>query len=47
MEQMALQELKEDHRQRVAAAKLVEAELMNNRSLFSHHSSEPILFKNR
>ena len=45
MEQMALQELEEDHRQRVAAAKLDEAELMDNRSLFSHHSSELNLFK--
>ena len=40
MGQMVLQELEKDHRQRVAAAKLDEAELMNNRSLFSHHSSE-------
>ena len=47
MEQMALQELEEDHRQRVAAAKLDEAELMENRSLFSHHSSELNLFKDR
>ena len=39
MEQMSLQELEEDHRQRVAAAKLNEAELMDNQSLFSHHSS--------
>ena len=30
MEQMALQELEEDHRQRVAAAKLDEAELIDN-----------------
>ena len=37
MEQMALQELEEDHRQRVAAAKLDETELMDNHSLFSHH----------
>ena len=47
MEQMALQELEEDHRQRVAAAKLDEADLMDNRSLFSHHSSELNLFKDR
>ena len=47
MEQMALQELEEDHRQRVAAAKLDEAELMENHSLFSHHSSELNLLKDR
>ena len=47
MEQMALQELEEDHRQRVAAAKLDEADLMDNHSLFSHHSSELTLFKDR
>ena len=47
MEQMALQELEEDHRQRVAAAKLDEADLMNNRSLFSHHSSGLNFFKDR
>ena len=47
MEQMALQELEEDHRQRVAAAKLDEAELMDNHSLFSHHSSELNLLKDR
>ena len=46
-EQMALQEMEEDHRQRVAAAKLDEAELMDNHSLFSHHSSELNLFKDR
>ena len=40
LEQMALEEVEEDHRQRVAAAKLDEAELMDKRSLFSHHSSE-------
>ena len=45
MEQMALQQLEEDHRQRVAAAKLDEAELMDNHSLFSHHSSELNFFK--
>ena len=47
MEQMALQKLEEDHRQRVAAAKLDEAEIMDNRSLFSHHSSELNLLKDR
>ena len=47
MEQMALQELEEDQRQRVAAAKLDEAELMDNHSLFSHHSCELNLFKDR
>ena len=47
MEQMALQELEEDHRQRFAAAKLDEAELMDNHSLFSHHSSELNLLKDR
>ena len=47
MEQMALQELEEDHRQRVAAAKLDENNLMENRSLFSDHSSELNLFKDR
>ena len=47
MEQMALQQLEEDHRQRVAAAKLDEAELMDNHSLFSHHSSELNLLKDR
>ena len=44
---MALQELEEDHRQRVAAAKIDEADLMDNHSLFSHHSSELNLFKDR
>ena len=39
--------MEEDHQQRVAAAKLDEAELMNNRSLFSHHSSELNLIKDR
>ena len=47
MEQMALQELEEDHHQRFAAAKLDEADLIDNRSLFSQHSSELNLFKNR
>ena len=35
------------HRQCVAAAKLDEAELMDNRLLFSHHSSELNLLKDR
>ena len=47
MEQTALQELEEDHRQRVAAAKLDEAELMDNHSLFGHHSSELNLLRDR
>ena len=47
MEQMSLQELEEDNRQRVAAAKLGEAELMDNHSLFSHHTSELKLPKDR
>ena len=47
MEQMVLQELEEDHRQRVAEVKLDEAELMDNHSLFSHHSSELSLLKDR
>ena len=47
MEQMALQELEEDHRQRVAAVKLDEAELMDNQPLFGHHSSELNLLKDR
>ena len=47
MEQMALQELEEDNRQRVAAAKLDEAELMDNGSLHSHHSSERNLLKDK
>ena len=47
MEQMALQELEEDHRQRVAAAKLDEAELKDNHSLFSHHSNKLNLLKDR
>ena len=47
MEQMALQELEEDHRQRVAAAKLDNAELLDNRSLFNHHSSKINLFNNK
>ena len=44
---MALQELEEDHRQRVAAAKIDEAEIMDNQSLFSHHSSQLNLLKDR
>ena len=47
MEHMALKELEGDHRQRVAAAKLDEAELMDNHSLFSNRSSELNLFKDR
>ena len=47
MGQMALQELEEDHRQRVAAAKLDEVDLIHNRSFFSHHPSELNLFKYR
>ena len=47
MEQMALQELEDDHHQRVAAAKLDEAEIMDNQSLFSHNSSELNLLKDR
>ena len=47
MEQMALQELEEDHHKRVAATKLDEAELMDNHSLSSHNSSELNLFKDR
>ena len=47
MEQMALQELEEDHRQRAAAAKLDEAESIDNCSLFRHHSSDLNLLKDR
>ena len=47
LEQMPIQELEEDHRQRVAAAKLNEAELWDNCPLFSHHSSELNLFRDR
>ena len=47
LDQIAIQELEEDYRQRVAAAKLTEAELMNNTSLFSHHSSKLNLLKDR
>ena len=41
-EQMALQELEEDHRKHVAAAKKEEANLMDNRTLFNYSSSELI-----
>ena len=37
MKQMPIQELKEGHRKHVAVAKLNEAELLNNRFLFSRH----------
>ena len=47
MEQITFQELEKDHRKLVAAAKLDGAELMDNRSLFSHNSSELNLFKDR
>ena len=47
LEQLALQEFEEDHRQRVAEAKLDEADLMDNHSLFSHRSSELNLFQDR
>ena len=47
MEQMTLQELEQDHRHRVAAAKLDEVELTDNHSLFSHHSSELNLIEDR
>ena len=47
MEQMVLQELEEYLRQRVAAAKLNEAEPMDNQSLFSHHTSKLNLLNNR
>ena len=47
MEQMALQELEEDHNQLVAAIKKDEANLMDFRSLFNHRSSELILLKDR
>ena len=47
MEQMAPQELEEGHRQRVAPAELDKAELIDNRSLFSHHSNEWNLLKDR
>ena len=39
--------MEEDHHQRVAAAKLDEAELRDNHSLFSHHSSELKSLKDR
>ena len=44
---MALLEMEEDHYQRVAAAKLGVGELIDNRSLFSHHSSELNLNRDR
>ena len=44
---MALQQLEEDYRQRVAAAKINESELIDNCLLFIHHSSELNLFKDR
>ena len=47
IEQMAIQELEEDHGQRFAAAKLDEAELVDNHSMFSHHSNELNLPKDR
>ena len=47
MEQMALLELLQDHRQHIAAAKLDEAELKDNCIFFSHHSSELNLPKDR
>ena len=47
LDQMAIRELEEDHRQRVAAAKSGEAELMDNCSLFNRHLSELNLFKDR
>ena len=47
MEQIAFQELEKDHRNLVAAATLDGSELMDNRSLFSHNSSELNLFKDR
>ena len=45
LEQMALQELEEDDHQLDAVAELDEAELVDNRSLFSHYSSELNLLK--
>ena len=45
IDQMAIHGLEEDHRQRVAAAKLNEAELIDNCSSFSHHSNELNVFK--
>ena len=47
MEHKAHQELEEIYRQRIAAAKLDEAELIDNRSLLSHYSSELNLLKYR
>ena len=48
MEQMEIQELEEDNHLHVAAAMLDnEAEIIDNRSLFSHHLNELNLFKDR
>ena len=47
MEQMALQELEEDHHQRVAAAEQDETNLMNNRSQLNHRSNELVSLKDR
>ena len=47
LEQMALQELEEDRRQRVASAKKDETNLMDNRSQFNHRSDEIILLIDR
>ena len=47
LDQMAIQELEEEHRQRIAAGNLNDAELMDNCSFFSHHSSELNVFKDR
>ena len=44
---MAIQELEEEHRQRIAAANLNDAELMDHCSFFSHPSSELNVFKDR
>ena len=45
MKQYENQELKDDHRKRVAVVALNESELMDNRSLFSHYSGECKLLK--
>ena len=45
MEQVAVPELEEDHNQRVAAAQLDEAKLMDYRSFYNHHSRELNLLK--
>ena len=44
---MDLQELDEDHHQRVAAAEQDETNLMNNRSQPNHRSNELVLLKDR